>query len=154
MVRDSGFEDVIFESNICSSGSLQGVLAGSHYNRAWFVHGMYAEALERLLLTRFLVQEKPHIPAILRQATTFNNMEENLMNSMNVFFARYESFRQDVRDGKIGKTAQFWMIYLDLMRIQTMAHTAVQENDWKSLMYCWKRFLPMYFALNKLHYAR
>ena len=66
----------------------QGVLAGSHYNRAWFVHGMYAEALERLLLPRFLVQEKPHIPAILRQATTFNNMEENLMNSMNVFFRK------------------------------------------------------------------
>ena len=25
-----------------------------------------------------------------------------------------------------------------------MAHTAIQENDWKSLMYCWKEFLSMH----------
>ena len=60
LVRDSGFEDVIFSSNICSSGILQDVLAGSHYNRAWFVHEIFAEALERLLLTRFLVEEKSY----------------------------------------------------------------------------------------------
>ena len=33
LVRSSGFEDVIFQS-----GSLEGVLGGSHYNRAWRVH--------------------------------------------------------------------------------------------------------------------
>ena len=66
LVCDSGFEDVIFFSNICSSGSLQGALAGSHYKRAWFVHEIFAKALERLLLTRFLVEEKPYIPASVR----------------------------------------------------------------------------------------
>ena len=34
LVRDSDFEDVIFSSNICSLGCLQGVLTGTHYNRA------------------------------------------------------------------------------------------------------------------------
>ena len=41
---------------------------------------------------------------------------------------------------------------MDLMRYQVMAHTAVQENDIDVLLYCWKKFLPMYFSLNKLHY--
>ena len=74
--------------------------------------------------------------------------------SLDVFFDKYATYRQKVSTGTIGKTAQFWMIYLDLMRAQTMAHTAVQENDWKSLMYCWKQFLSIYFALNKRNYAR
>ena len=41
----------IFSSNICSSGSLQGVLAGSYYNRTRFVHEIFAEVLERTTIT-------------------------------------------------------------------------------------------------------
>ena len=155
MVCDSGFEDVIYSSNVCSSGSLQGVLAGSHYNRAWFVHGNFSEVLERLLLTRFLVEEKPNIPVALRSLDLKSDkMSASLAKDFDELFTNYESFRSDVRGGKIGRTAQFWTLYLDLMRHQTMAHTAVQENDIKSLMFCWKQYLPLYFALNKLHYAR
>ena len=160
LVRDSGFADVIFSSNICSSGSLQGVLAGSHYNRTWFVHEIFAEALEQLLLTRFLVEEKPYIPASVRHG---DFQPERLdtgvtrcksLESLDAFFAKYTKYRSEVSNGKIGKTAQFWTMYLDIMRYQTMAHTAVLENDLKSFMFCWQQFLPLYFALNKLDYAR
>jgi len=58
LVSSSGFEDVIFQSNVCSSGSLNGVLSASLYNKAWNVHEVMSEALERLLLKRFLVQVK------------------------------------------------------------------------------------------------
>ena len=48
LVTGSGFEDVVFQAGVCSTGSLNGVLAGSHYNRAWTVHSAFTEALERL----------------------------------------------------------------------------------------------------------
>ena len=32
MVTESGFQDIVFQAGICSSGSLLGVLSGSHYN--------------------------------------------------------------------------------------------------------------------------
>ena len=32
------FRDVVFQSGICSSGSLNGILVGSHYNWAWAIH--------------------------------------------------------------------------------------------------------------------
>ena len=44
IIKGSGFEDVIFQAGVCSTGSLNGVLAGSHYNRAWTVHGAFSEA--------------------------------------------------------------------------------------------------------------
>ena len=155
LARDTGFKDIIFESDLCRTGSLEGVFAGSHYNRAWIIHETFSEALERLLLTRFLFDEKPYIPASLREVNfKINELDKTSLESLDVFFDKYATYRQKVSTGTIGKTAQFWMIYLDLMRAQTMAHTAVQENDWKSLMYCWKQFLPIYFALNKRNYAR
>ena len=64
LVSSSGFEDVIFQSNVCSSGSLNGVLSASLYNKAWNVHEVMSEALERLLLKRFLAEVKAYLLAV------------------------------------------------------------------------------------------
>ena len=61
LVSASGFEDVIYQAELCSSKSLQGVLVGSLYNRAWAVHTVLSEALERMLLTRSLAEKKKQI---------------------------------------------------------------------------------------------
>ena len=52
LVEWSGFEDVIFQLGICSSESLNDVIKGAQYYRAWFVHSIFLEALERLLLIK------------------------------------------------------------------------------------------------------
>ena len=70
------------------------------------------------------------------------------------FLNNYERFRETARQGALGYTAQFWLLYMDLMKYQIMAHTAVQENDIETLIFCWKAFIPMYFILNKRNYAR
>ena len=54
----------------------------------------------------------------------------------------------------MGKTPQFWLLYMDLMRNQFMVHTDAQNNDLDMLICGWKVFLPMYFAMNKVKYAR
>ena len=56
LVESSVFGDVIFQLGICSSGSLNGLIKGTQYNHAWFCHSIFLEALERLLLTRFLAE--------------------------------------------------------------------------------------------------
>ena len=38
LVANTGFEDIVYQSSVCSSGSLKGVLTDSHYKRAWIVH--------------------------------------------------------------------------------------------------------------------
>ena len=54
LVANSGFEDVVYQSNVCSSGSLNGVFSGSLYTKAWHIHNVMSEALKRLLLQRFI----------------------------------------------------------------------------------------------------
>ena len=133
------------------------MLVGSHYNRCWSVHLTFWEALERLLLTRFLTEIKPAIPDELVQLSADPNndsVNSELIEELETLSNSYELFRKNVRYGAIGKTAQFWVMYADLMRYQVMAHTAVQENDLDTLIYCWQIFIPMYFAMNKTHYSR
>ena len=53
LIEGSGFEDIAFQSGISTTGSLNGVIAGTHYNRCWKIHQHFAEALERLLFKGF-----------------------------------------------------------------------------------------------------
>ena len=57
----------------------------------------------------------------------------------------------------MSKIPQFWLLYLDIISNQVMVHTDVQTNALgiNDLLICsWKIFLPMYFAMNKVNYAR
>ena len=53
LIKRSGFEDIAFQSGISTTGSLNGAITGTHYNRCWKIHQHFAEALERLLFKRF-----------------------------------------------------------------------------------------------------
>lgn len=156
MIAGSGIEDVIFQSGVCTSGSLLGVLAGSHYNRGWTVHNAFSEALERLLFKRFIYEENPNIPDRFNDLADINKeqLESLLDDEASSFIQTYQRYRLRVRNGAAGKTAQFWMLYLDLMEAQVMAHNGVQENNIDMIIKAWQTFLPMYFAFNKVNYAR
>ena len=67
---------------------------------------------------------------------------------------QYEKFKTKTRNGELGKTAQFWLIYLDLMKVQHLAYTAVQENDFNMRVLAREKILPFYFYFNKINYAR
>ena len=68
IVEGSRFEDMAFQAGVCSSGSSNDVLSGSHYNRSWLVHSTISEALERLLYDRFLEEYKLNIPDLIQVA--------------------------------------------------------------------------------------
>ena len=53
-ISGSGFEEIVYQSDLCTSGSLNAVLSGKHYNRCWWVHENFSEALERLFIKKLL----------------------------------------------------------------------------------------------------
>ena len=60
-LQSSGFEDIVYQARLCTSGSLNGVMTGNHYNRAWRTHEVVHEALERSLFKRFINDTEPNI---------------------------------------------------------------------------------------------
>ena len=71
-----------------------------------------------------------------------------------MIFYSYESYHEQARNEILGKTAQFWILYLDMMRMQHVIHTAVQENDFDARLAAWNYFIPLHFTFNKTNYAR
>ena len=96
-----------------TSGSLKGVLAASHYNRSWSLHSTFSEALERLLLTRFLNEKEPYISAALKDyclgSVSFPANE--VVTKSARFLQDYKRYRDEVAKGSIGKN---WPVLDDL----------------------------------------
>ncbi|CAB4039093.1 Hypothetical predicted protein [Paramuricea clavata] len=61
LVSGSGFKDILFQSGLCSSESIAGLLSGKHYNRNWLLHEAFSEALERLFEEQYI----PEVPKML-----------------------------------------------------------------------------------------
>eukprot|EP00794_Sanderia_malayensis_P020723 gene20723-biopygen17105 len=130
IVCGSGIEDVIFQADVCFSGSLNGILSGSRYKRAWTVHGAMSEALERLLFERYCVQMGTNIPEVYNEIANDRECYEDIIFSDDRFVMKYEEFKEEIRDGRHGITSQFWLsLYIDIMEMQQLAHQAVQENN-------------------------
>ena len=99
---------------------------------------------------------KPAIPdGLMEISADITELEEQIiLDNSHKFATNYEIFKQRRRDGRLGKTAKYWIIYLDMMKYQHMAHTAVQENDFEMRIYAWEKMLSFYFDFNKTNYAR
>ena len=116
-----------------------------------------SETLERIFVKRFLNDINPNIPEELdayQQDPRPEMVTEELLSSMDSLFNQYAKYRESAKEGMLGDTARFWIMYMDLMRIQNLAQSAIQENNFHMVFHAWKEFLPFYFALNKVHYAR
>ena len=40
-------------------------------------------------------------------------------------------------ESDLGKTAQYWLMYLDMMRMQNVIYSAVQEINFEARLYAW-----------------
>ena len=150
LITGSGFEEIIYQSGICSVGSLNGVLAGSHYNRCWIVYAHLSEALERLLFQRFLASVDA-IPDALSENLQSHTADEEILNTLmndeeiGAFLAKFKEYKGEVRKGNQGKTSQFWLVYyLNIMQNQHLLHTAIKMNNFHLRLHGLKTMLPYF----------
>ena len=127
IVKGSGFEDIIFQSGACLTGSLNGVWMGSHYNRAWTAHSAFSEALERLLIERFIFEYNIFISEdFITAAEVPQSFYEDIVSNNARFLSQYQEFKESIRKGEF------------------FIHLAVQDNDFEMRLRCWKLYLPLH----------
>ena len=162
LIQGSGFEDIIFQSGMSSTGSLNGVLSGSHYNRCWRIHQHFIEALERLLFERFIRESDKSLADSLAQLDVdFKAATDGFIADVTekegflTVQKEYLEYKEKIQSGDLGKTSQFWLVnYLDIMKTLHLIHSAVQENDFAQRLEGWSRMMPYFFSLNKTNYSR
>ena len=66
----------------------------------------------------------------------------------------YIKFQDDVREGSLGKTAQFWISVLDDIKKAIYLDIAAKTNDFNLWKYCLHEMSPIFFSQNGQNYAR
>ena len=74
--------------------------------------------------------------------------------TFSAFTKQYQDLRNRYLNGEKGKTAQFWMIYMDLVELQHLFHYSINVNDFQLRVSCWRRIVTLCFPTNKRNYAR
>ena len=93
-------------------------------------HENFAEELERLFCTSQGLTCPDDLKSLLNGAKTEEDFEHlTSQEAFKVFERLYEEKRNQCPQGNFGKTAQFWMIYLQLIETQHKQHLSVNLND-------------------------
>ena len=150
IIQGSGFEEIVYQAGLCTSGGLKGVLSGKHYNRSWLIHECFAEAIERLFVKALLnVQNEDIVTA----ADTVESKDECQALFAEDSFVDYEmQYNEQVTaclNGQHGKTAQFWTNYVRLVDRQHQLHYAINTNNFDERLQCWEDSLKLCFSTNK-----
>ena len=119
-MKGSGLEDILLEAGLIGGGSVAGVMQGKHYDRAIHCHKVMLEALEGLLLEKFMQTEGHPLSSLspaarakvdtLLQTPTPTSLDDVLCDSeITAVIQKFVDFRHT----DMGKTAKLWLSYMD-----------------------------------------
>ena len=156
--------DILIEANLITSGCLKGVLSGKHYSRTILCHKTLAEALERLLFQQFVEREEKDNPLLCQPIDVFAEILKDMKTDrygklhnntkLQGYISRYRLFREKVASGLFGKTAQFWISYIDNVWLILCYMRAVKVNDLPLYAHCLYEMSDLFFAFDCQNYSR
>ena len=157
-MKGSGYEDIIVEAELVSSGSLKGVLSGKGYAKSLFCLKVVTEALERLLIQVFLDEEDFGDWQMLEKMRMKLDREslDSILESDScvMLLEKYVAFQQKVLDGYLGKTAAFWMSFIKDVHLLLMLLFAVKTNNFPLFRQCNGDMAKIFFAFGGQNYSR
>ena len=123
------------------------------------------ESLERLLLVQFTEKTEvcftdiPQASKDLLNGLVKSPSKENetlVLADLHIvsYIEKYLKFRETVRTRVLGKTAIFWMSYMDHIWLTLNLLQAVKTNDFFAYSHCFCLMPDLFFSFGSQYYAR
>lgn len=117
------FEEVLYQANLFSSGSLNVVLTGKYYNRCWWAHENISEAIE-----------------------SFNQISNTEVVAS--LLGKYHESKLQGLQGQLSVTAQFWLKYIDIIKALYQLQLSIYRINFSLNQMAWEVFFTD-FLCNK-----
>ena len=155
-MESSGGPEVLCISDVLASGSVSGFLAGKHVNRCNRLHPLFATALEILHFPGFIEKHgwmTDDIMALLHELggnVCMKSLSAILQtDACTKLLERYDEYCGCTWQGEHGKTAMFWMTYIDLVKIYLLLDRACRTNDVYLYIYALGQMLSVFFTTHR-----
>lgn len=159
VIIDCGLPNVMVQSNLLAMGSLNGFLEGKHFNKCKKLHPLMAVGLEILHFKSFLEMKNISITDEMVQEVTrlgscpissFRTENEELDELLN----DYNIYQAQTINGEFGKTAQFYLIYINLVHYYLMLSRSIRIGDFELFKFVLPKITNLFFICNQQNYAR
>ena len=134
LITESGGPEMLTESEVLASGSLNGFLTGKHFNCCKRLHPILALALEILHFPKFLdtYERKDNIMMSMSYCSLGKTEEVESAIKSDELAARaasYEVYTNLTRKGAHGAMAQMSIMYVDYLHTYHEFERAIRTND-------------------------
>lgn len=154
-----GLSHIMIESQLLASGSVNGFISGKHFNRCKRLHPLVALGLQMLQVEQFVIEYDIEISnnvieelCTFQSETSLNNMLEN--EEISDILIKYLRYKEDTKNGKFGKTAQYYMMYIDFIHYYLMLTRSIRMGDFELYKYVIPKISNVFFIFNQINYAR
>ena len=160
-LESSGGPEILCGAGVLASGSMRGFIGGKHFNRCKRLHPLFAAALQIIHFKQFL-ESHGHVSdecmALLNAFSGAPSPESlsTLIDSSAIvnLLEKYAQYCDNTRAGSHGPTAQYWMLYIDLIHLYLLLDRSCRTNDVTLFIFALGEMIPLFFATHRPNYAR
>lgn len=147
-IAGSGLPNILTDSEILANGSVGSFLSGKHFNRCRKIHPLLSLALQILHFKRFLNSNEFDLEIIRNPLLQFNKQSTSSPrmsdDTLLQLFEKYEKFKNDNLEGKKGKTAQIFFMYVKLVDYYLMLDFSIRNADLELFKYVLQKMTNLF----------
>lgn len=157
-IDNCGLTNVMADSELLASGSINSFLAGKHFNRCKRLHPMMSLSLQILHFQKFLEETNEELPEdiimFLKYYTGNESQDIEGSESVKHLFERCELYKEETMKGTHGKTAQFYLIYIQLVDYYLTLNASIRTSNFNQFIFILPKISNLFFVFNHQNYAR
>lgn len=160
LITDCGLTDVLVDCEILAGGSVTGLISGKHFNRCKRLHTLAALGLQVLHFEAFLDSDpekydREDITERVKQLFKGEITEEKFqIEGLTTIMDEYFKFKTDTLNEKHGKTAKFFVTYIDYIMKYLMFSRSIRIGNFALFKYIIPLLNEIFFVTNQVNYAR
>ena len=155
-MEGSGAAYLLSEAKIIAGGSINKFLREKSYNHCCCENLLLATAMHDLHLERFI--EDMNIPStnLLQELENWDIVKDmaEVPSNLQDMVTKYDSYLEETLNGKMGKTAQFWMTYAKIVGLIQLMQRAIKINDTALNSFALFEVTSIFFMSNHHNCAR
>ncbi|KYN10044.1 hypothetical protein ALC57_17839 [Trachymyrmex cornetzi] len=158
-IDECGLTHMMVESNLLASGSVNGFISGKHFNRCKRLHLLLSLALQVLHIQKFLTTNQITISEnvidyLIKMQPEKLSSDELTDAELSTINQKYSEFKLDTLNGMYGKTAQYYVMYIEFVNYYLMFTRSIRVGDFDLYKFIIPKLCNLFFMFNQNNYAR
>lgn len=158
-IDNCGISNIMVDSELMASGSINGFITGKHFNRCKRLHPILSLAFSTLHFRQFLKVNGIEISSEIQDFVIQYNdtkSESSIIEceALLQIVRKYEKYLQRTMNGEHGKTARYYMIYVNIVSYYFLLNTSIRTADFALFKSVLPNICNLFFTFNQPNYAR